>query len=127
MGTVGAYGGSGGDSANTTGATAGAATATINLTSNSILTANAYANYGINVNAPHPHAAALFVDFVLSADGAKILSGTGRIPTRKGARSVYEELSNLEEKGVPIFVVTAEQTDEVAKPMEKIMKELLTR
>src|SRR5436853_438524 len=49
-------------------------------------------NYGINVNAPHPHAAALFVDFVLSADGAKILSGTGRIPTRKGARSVYEEL-----------------------------------
>src|SRR5437016_1454753 len=84
-------------------------------------------NYGINVNAPHPHAAALFVDFVLSADGAKILSGTGRIPTRKGARSVYEELSNLEEKGVPIFVVTAEQTDEVAKPMEKIMKELLTR
>src|SRR5881296_1528003 len=84
-------------------------------------------NYGINVNAPHPHAAALFLDFVLSADGAKILSGTGRIPTRKGARSVYEELSNLEEKGVPIFVVTAEQTDEVAKPMEKIMKELLTR
>src|SRR5436309_12771175 len=84
-------------------------------------------NYGINVNAPHPHAAALFVDFVLSADSAKILSGTSRIPTRKGARSVYEELSNLEEKGVPIFVVTAEQTDEVAKPMEKIMKELLTR
>src|SRR5258705_7556826 len=40
-------------------------------------------NYGINVNAPHPHAAALFVDFVLSADGAKILSGTGRIPRRK--------------------------------------------
>jgi hypothetical protein len=33
----------------------------------------------------------------------------------------------LEEKGVPIFVVTAEQTGEVAKPMEKIMKELLTR
>ena len=84
-------------------------------------------NYGINVNAPHPHAAALFVDFVLSGDGAKILSGTGRIPTRKGARSAYEELSNLEEKGVRLFVVTAEQTDEVAKPMEKIMKELLTR
>jgi iron(III) transport system substrate-binding protein len=84
-------------------------------------------NYGININAPHPHAAALFVDFVLSAEGAKILSGTGRIPTRKGARSIYEELFNLEEKGVRLFVVTAEQTDQVAKSMEKIMKELLVR
>lgn len=84
-------------------------------------------NYGINVNAPHPHAAALFVDFVLSADGAKILSGTGRIPRRKGARSGYDELANLEEKGVPLYVVTAEQTDQVSKAMEKIMKELLVK
>ena len=84
-------------------------------------------NYGINVNAPHPHAAALFVDFVLSADGAKILSGTGRIPRRKGARSGYDELANLEEKGVPLYVVTAEQTDQVSRAMEKIMKELLVK
>jgi iron(III) transport system substrate-binding protein len=84
-------------------------------------------NYGINVNAPHPHAAALFIDFVLSAEGAKILSGTGRIPRRKGARPMYEELANLEERGVPLYVVTAEQTDQVSKAMEKIMKELLVK
>src|SRR6185503_2914182 len=84
-------------------------------------------NYGININAPHPHAAALFVDFVLSAEGAKILSGTGRIPRRKGARSMYEELANLEERGVPLYVVTPEQTDQVSKAMEKIMKELLVK
>jgi len=84
-------------------------------------------NYGINVNAPHPHAAALFVDYVLSGEGAKILSATGRVPRRKGARSVYEELANLDEKGVALYVVTAEQTDQVAKAMEKIMKELLVR
>jgi iron(III) transport system substrate-binding protein len=84
-------------------------------------------NYGINVNAPHPHAAALFVDFVLSADGAKILSGTGRIPRRKGARSAYEELNNLEEKGVTLHIVTAEQTDRLSQAMEKIMKEMLVR
>jgi iron(III) transport system substrate-binding protein len=84
-------------------------------------------NYGINVNAPHPHAAALFVDYVLSGEGAKILSATGRVPRRKGARSVYDELANLEEKGVALYVVTAEQTDQVAKAMEKIMKELLVR
>ncbi len=84
-------------------------------------------NYGVNVNAPHPHAAALFVDFALSADGAKILAGTGRMARRKGARSIYEELVNLEERGIALSVVTAEQTDEVAKPMEKIMRELLVR
>ena len=84
-------------------------------------------NYGININAPHPHAAALFVDFVLSAEGAKILSGTGRIPRRKGAHAMYDELANLEERGVPLYVVTAEQTDRVSKAMEKIMKELLVR
>lgn len=82
-------------------------------------------NYGINVNAPHPHVAALFVDFVLSAEGATILAGTGRIPTRKGSRSVYEELNNLEEKGVKLQVVTAEQTEQVSKAMEKIMKDIL--
>src|SRR2546428_13988006 len=79
-------------------------------------------NYGINVNAPHPHAAALFVDFVLSADGAKILSGTGRIPTREWARFGYAELSNLEEKGVPIFVVTAAQTHGLGQPMVITLK-----
>src|SRR5690242_8098366 len=84
-------------------------------------------NYGINVKAPHPHAAALFVDFVLSADGAKILSGTGRIPRRKGARSIYDELNNLEEKGVNLHIVTAEQTDRLSPATEKIMKEMLVR
>jgi ABC-type Fe3+ transport system substrate-binding protein len=84
-------------------------------------------NYAINVNAPHPHAAALFVDFVLSAEGAKILSGTGRIPRRKGARPMYDELANLDERGVPLHVVTAEQTDQVSKAMEKIIKELLVK
>ncbi len=84
-------------------------------------------NYGININAPHPHAAALFVDFVLSAEGARILSGTGRIPRRKGARPMYDELANLEERGIPVHVVTAEQTDQVSKAMEKIMKELLVK
>jgi hypothetical protein len=38
---------------------------------------------------------------------------------------VYEELSNLEERGIPLLVVGPEQSEQVAKPMEKIMKELL--
>ncbi|HEX2930510.1 MAG TPA: extracellular solute-binding protein [Candidatus Binatia bacterium] len=82
-------------------------------------------NFGIYVNTPHPHTAALFLDFVLSAEGARILGSTGRIPARKGAKSSYEELANLEEKGVPLLPITAEQTEQVNKAMEQIMKELL--
>jgi len=41
-------------------------------------------------------------------------------------KSFYEELSNLDEQVHPL-VVTPEQTGEVTKPMEKIMKELLVR
>src|ERR1043166_9564853 len=84
-------------------------------------------NYAINANAPHPHAAALVVDFALSAEGAKILASTGRIPLRRGTRALYDELSNLDEKGVHVHMVTAERTEALTKPMERIMKELLAR
>jgi iron(III) transport system substrate-binding protein len=80
---------------------------------------------GIYANAPHPHAAALFVDFMKSAEGAKILAATGRVSGRRGIKSVYEELSNLEERGIPLLVVTPEQSEQVTKPMEKIIKEVL--
>jgi iron(III) transport system substrate-binding protein len=84
-------------------------------------------NYAIYANTLHPNAAALFTDFALSAEGSKILAGTGRVHRRKGMKSFYEELSDLDEKGVPLLVITAEQTEEVLKPMEKIMKELLVK
>src|SRR6266545_3649472 len=64
-------------------------------------------------------------DFMKSAEGAKILASTGRISGRKGVKSVYEELTNMEERGIPLLVVGPEQSEQVAKPMEKIMKEML--
>jgi iron(III) transport system substrate-binding protein len=67
------------------------------------------------------------VDFMKSADGAKILAATGRISGRKGVNSLYQELSNLEERGISLVVITPEKTEEVAKPMQKIMKEILVR
>jgi len=42
-------------------------------------------------------------------------------------KSFYEELSELDERAVPLLVITPEQTEEVRKPMEKIMRELLVR
>lgn len=80
---------------------------------------------GIYANTPHPHAAALFIDFMKSAEGAKILAATGRISGRRGVKSAYEELSSLEERGIPLLVVTPEQSEQVTRPMEKIIKEIL--
>jgi iron(III) transport system substrate-binding protein len=80
---------------------------------------------GIYTNAKNPHAAALFIDFMKSAEGAKILAATGRLSGRKGMKSQYDELNNLEERGIPVLVVGPEQSELVAKPMEKIMKDIL--
>jgi iron(III) transport system substrate-binding protein len=82
---------------------------------------------GIYANTAHPHAAALFVDFMQSAEGAKIVAATGRISGRRGVDSLYEELSNFEARGISLVVITPEKTEEVAQPMQKIMKEILVR
>jgi len=80
---------------------------------------------GIYARTQRPHAAALFVDFMKSAEGAKILASTGRLSGRKGVKSVYEELNNLEERGIPLLIVDPEQSEQVSKPMGKIMQEVL--
>ena len=80
---------------------------------------------GIYTNTKNPHAAALFLDYMKSAEGAKILASTGRISGRKGVRSLYDELNNLEERGIPLLIVGPEQSELVTKPMEKIMKDIL--
>src|SRR5207253_5607694 len=39
---------------------------------------------GIGSKAPHPNAAKLFTDFMLSEEGQKIIASFGRVPTRRG-------------------------------------------
>lgn len=82
---------------------------------------------GINRGAPHPHAAALFADFALSAEGSKILAGTGRIPGHREVKSAYEEVSQLEQKGIPLLLVPPERADELGDVAKKIMEEILVR
>ena len=82
---------------------------------------------GINRNAPHPHAAALFTDFVLSAEGSKILAGTGRIPGHREVKSIYEEVNELEKKKVPLLLVSPEKAGEQGEVAKKIMEEILIR
>jgi iron(III) transport system substrate-binding protein len=50
---------------------------------------------GIGAKAPHPNAAKLFVDFILSEDGQKIIASFGRVPTRRGVSTTVQGLDKL--------------------------------
>jgi ABC-type Fe3+ transport system substrate-binding protein len=50
-------------------------------------------------NAPHPNAGRLYIDFVLSEEGQKILRGFGRSSSRKGV-----EPDELQKRGVKLHV-----------------------
>lgn len=50
---------------------------------------------GIGSKAPHPNAAKLFVDFMLSEEGQKIIASFGRVPTRRGTPTTVQGLEKL--------------------------------
>lgn len=50
---------------------------------------------GIGAKAPHPNAAKLFVDFMLSDEGQKIIASFGRVPTRRGVPTTVQGLDKL--------------------------------
>ena len=80
---------------------------------------------GVTKTAPHPYAAALFVDFVLGDEGAKIVAASGRVPTRKGTKALYDELSNLPEKGVNVVVSLPDDAYRLEPVAEKLIKEIV--
>jgi iron(III) transport system substrate-binding protein len=97
----------------------------ISLTFGDPAPASTGSHIGITKTAPHPYAAALFVDFVLSDDGAKLVAASGRVPTRKGTRALYEELSNLQEKGVKVVVSLPDDAYRLEPVAEKLIKEIM--
>lgn len=50
---------------------------------------------GVGAKAPHPNAAKLFVDFMLSDEGQKIIASFGRVPTRRGVPTTAQGLEKL--------------------------------
>lgn len=50
---------------------------------------------GVGAKAPHPNAAKLFVDFMLSDEGQKIITSFGRVPTRRGVPTTVPGLEKL--------------------------------
>lgn len=82
---------------------------------------------GIARTATHPYASALYLDFIMSADGAAALAKSGGLPARKGAKAAYEEVSNLEEKGVRILMMGHEKMAQVKEKGYKLIEDIIVR
>jgi iron(III) transport system substrate-binding protein len=50
---------------------------------------------GVGSKAAHPNAAKLFVDFMLSEEGQKIIASFGRVPTRRGVPTTAQGIDKL--------------------------------
>jgi iron(III) transport system substrate-binding protein len=50
---------------------------------------------GVGARAAHPNAAKLFVDFMLSEEGQKIIASFGRVPTRIGVPTAVQGIDKL--------------------------------
>jgi iron(III) transport system substrate-binding protein len=84
-------------------------------------------SWAVPVTAPHPHAAALLLDFLLSAEGAEIVAEHGRIPARSGVKPKYETLNQLASGTVPIQVLSSEDAQRLRHSADKLLKDIVLR
>ncbi len=70
-------------------------------------------------NAPHPHAALLFADFVLSPEGQKLLGDMGRVPSSRTQKTLLDQHKH-------VMVDPIKWADEAPK-WEKVWNELFLR
>jgi iron(III) transport system substrate-binding protein len=70
-------------------------------------------------NAPHPHAALLFADFVLSPEGQKLLGDMGRVPSSRTQKTLLDQHKY-------VMVDPIKWADEAPK-WEKIWNELFLK
>jgi iron(III) transport system substrate-binding protein len=74
---------------------------------------------GVARNAPHPHAALLFTDFVLSPEGQKLLESLGRVPASLRVKS---ELNNF-----PFIVIDPATALDEKDKWEKLWSDLFLK
>jgi iron(III) transport system substrate-binding protein len=70
-------------------------------------------------NAPHPHAALLFVDYVLSPEGQKLLADMGRVPASRSQKTLLDQHKH-------VMVDPIKWTDD-ARKWEKAWNELFLK
>jgi iron(III) transport system substrate-binding protein len=84
-------------------------------------------SWAVPVSAPHPHAAALLLDFLLSAEGAEVTADAGRIPARSGVKAKFETLNQLASGSARIQVLTSEDAQRLRPTADKLLKEIVLR
>jgi len=84
---------------------------------------------GIVKTSKHPHAAALYIDFMLSEDGVVALAkGGGSISARKNAKAGWQEiLTALESKRVRTVLIGHEKMAELKDKGYKLMEDIIIR
>jgi len=84
---------------------------------------------GIARSAKNIHAAALYLDFILSEEGVvALVKGGGTIPTRTGAKAGWQEIINaLEDKKIRKVVIGHEKMEELKDKGNKLMDDIIVR
>jgi iron(III) transport system substrate-binding protein len=84
-------------------------------------------SWSVPVSAPHPHAAALLLDFLLSAEGAEVVVEAGRIPARDGVKPKFETLKQLASGAVTIQVLSTEDAHRLRQTADTLLKDIVLR
>jgi iron(III) transport system substrate-binding protein len=84
---------------------------------------------GIAKTAKHPHAAALYIDFMLSGEGVvSLVKGGGSIPARNNAKAGWQEILNaLESKRLRTVLIGHEKMAELKEKGYKLMEDIIIR
>jgi iron(III) transport system substrate-binding protein len=84
---------------------------------------------GIAKSTKNPHAAALYIDFLLSEEGVvALVKGGGTIPTRRGARAGWQEiLDALADKRLRTAVIGHEKMAELKDKGYKLIEDIIVR
>lgn len=73
------------------------------------------------INAPHPNAGKLFINFMLTKDGQKAVNDWGRIPVRSDVGSKYKELLD-KNKTILTEIEVAERSKEINDLIKKYFR-----
>ncbi len=84
-------------------------------------------SWAIPIAASRLHAAALFLDFVLSAEGAEVVADQGRIPARSGVKPRFETLNQLASGATPVQMLTPEDAQRLRATADKLFKDVVLR
>ena len=80
-------------------------------------------------NAPHPHAAALFYDFLISEEGQRLIAKEGRVVAHPKVEPIYPRMKELQNLlGTPrIQLNTLEQSHKLLKEGIQILDEIVLK